>query len=426
MSEAIYDLLDWAKAQNIVLHGIAPHAFPGRGIGLISTKTIHEGDTILEVPISVIKTLDTVPQALRDALPPPPDTTVHAMLALDLALDASIYPAPWRAVLPSREDISTLPLTWDERLHKYLPPAARDLFQKQQAKFDKDFAACHAAFPDLDPDNYRYAWLLVNSRTFYHVSPRTARLSKEDQLSLQPVADLFNHASQGCTVFFAQGGLGSHNPTGQRHEPPRHHVRRPTQRPSRPRGGPISHAPAHPPATGGYTITANTTYPRGVEIPICYGRHNNDFLLVEYGFVLPDATNEWDEASLDDLLLPRLRRSTSRRYALQSAGFWAGYVLDHDTVCFRTQVAVRSLHRPESEWHSFAKGFDDSEAAQRAVDKELRSLFTLYDREIEDTIQAIQKLHTVGTASQREMLMARWRQIQAMVRAAIARYGENR
>ncbi|KAL2758458.1 hypothetical protein ACRALDRAFT_207612 [Sodiomyces alcalophilus JCM 7366] len=420
--QAIYDLLDWAKTQNIVLHGIAPHAFPGRGIGLISTKTIHEGDTILEVPISAIKTLDTVPAALLDALPPPPDTTVHALLALDLALDASTYPPPWRAVLPSREDISTLPLTWDERLHKYLPPAARDLLQKQQAKYAKDFAACRAAFPDLDPDTYLHAWLLVNSRTFYHVCPRTERLSKDDQLSLQPVADLFNHASQGCSVGFSQEELDGNRANGQqRHQPRRRHARRPSHRS---RG-----APVHPGASGSYTITANTTYQRGVEIPICYGRHNNDFLLVEYGFILPDATNEWDETSLDDILLPRLRRSSTRRRALQHAGFWAGYVLDPNTVCFRTQVAVRSLHRPESDWHSYAKGFDDGDAAQWAVDNELRTLLALYDRDIDDTLEAVQQLHeqgTVGTASQRELIMARWRQIQAMVRAAIARYDENR
>ncbi|ROT37663.1 SET domain-containing protein [Sodiomyces alkalinus F11] len=403
--EAIYDLLDWAKTQNIVLHGIAPHAFPGRGIGLISTKTIQEGDTILEVPISAIKTLDTVPAALRDALPAPPDTTVHALLALDLALDASTYPAPWRAVLPSREDISTLPLTWDQRLQKYLPGAARELLEKQQAKFAKDLATCRAAFPDLDPDTYRHAWLLVNSRTFYHVSPRTEGLPKEDHLSLQPVADLFNHASQGCSV-----------------KHPFHNKR----------NGPTTHAPAQPHTTGNYTITANTTYPRGVEVPIRYGCHNNDFLLVEYGFILPGATNEWDETSLDDLLGPRLGRSPSRRNALQHHDFWGGYVLDAQDVCFRTQVAVRSLLRTEAEWLRFALNAVDSEAAQRAVSRKLRSLLELYNSDIEDTIEAVRELDLqdgVGTASQKEtqkeILIARWEQVQAMVRATIARYDEN-
>ncbi|CRK35248.1 hypothetical protein BN1723_018580, partial [Verticillium longisporum] len=95
-----------------------------------------------------------------------------------------------------------MPLTWDERLHPYLPPAARELLKQQKTKFDKDFANCVAAVPGLDESRYRHAWLLVNSRTFYHTSPLTAKLPKEDHLSLQPVADLFNHAARGCAVAY--------------------------------------------------------------------------------------------------------------------------------------------------------------------------------------------------------------------------------
>ncbi|KAF3353120.1 Response regulator mcs4 [Verticillium dahliae VDG1] len=175
MSDIIHDLLDWSKTQKVVLNGIKPNAFPGRGIGLISTRAIKEGDVVLEVPTSAIKTLDDLPSSLRKKLPSPPDTTVHALLALDLATDASSCPAPWRAVLPSRADIATMPLTWDERLHPYLPPAARELLKQQKTKFDKDFANCVAAVPGLDESRYRHAWLLVNSRTFYHTTQVAVR-----------------------------------------------------------------------------------------------------------------------------------------------------------------------------------------------------------------------------------------------------------
>ncbi|KAM0279672.1 hypothetical protein ACHAQH_004474 [Verticillium albo-atrum] len=376
MSDPIHDLLDWSKTQNIVLNGISPNAFPGRGIGLISTRAIKEGETILEVPVSAIKTLEDLPPTLRKKLPPPPDTTVHALLALDLATDASSYPAPWRAVLPSREDIATLPLTWDERLHHHLPPAARDLLKQQKSNFEKDFSACAAAVPGLDKSNYKHAWLLVNSRTFYHTSPTTAKLPKADHLSLQPVADLFNHAARGCGVSFSDVA---------------------------------------------YTVTAKSAYPRGAEIPICYGRHSNDFLLVEYGFILEGASNEWDEASLDDLLLPRLRKPATRRRDLEDAGFWGRYVLDAEMVCFRTQVAIRSLVVPEWVWRTFAEGRDEGEGAQWQVDAELKTMLEEYEEQIEGTIKEVEAMDSVGEAFQRDLIVQRWRQIQSIIGAAIGR-----
>ncbi|KAL9945679.1 hypothetical protein D7B24_005034 [Verticillium nonalfalfae] len=379
MSDIIHDLLDWSKTQNVVLNGIKPNAFPGRGIGLISTRAIKEGDVVLEVPTSAIKTLDDLPPSLRKKLPSPPDTTVHALLALDLATDASSCPAPWRAVLPSRADIATMPLTWDERLHPYLPPAARELLKQQKTKFEKDFANCVAAVPGLDESRYRHAWLLVNSRTFYHTSPLTAKLPKEDHLSLQPVADLFNHAARGCTVAYCD----------------------------------LS-----------YTVTANTSYPRGAEIPICYGRHSNDFLLVEYGFILEGASNEWDEVSLDDVLLPRLRKPATRKRDLEDAGFWGRYVLDSDMVCFRTQVAVRSLVVPEWVWRSFAEGRDEGEGAQWKVDTELKTMLEEYDEQIEATVKEVESLEVVGEAVQREIIVQRWRQIQTIVGVAIKRLAQ--
>jgi ribosomal lysine N-methyltransferase 2 len=378
--EAILKLIDWAKTQDIVLNGISPQAFEGRGIGLIATQKLKEGEVILEVPIRAIKTIETLPRSLTDALPKPPDMTVHGLLALDLALDASKFPQPWRDVLPSREDIATLPLTWDPRLHEHLPHAAKALLEKQKAKFAKDLATCKTAFPDLDDDTYRHAWLLVNSRTFYHTTKRSEKLPKEDHLSLQPVADLFNHAAHGCKVSFCKNS---------------------------------------------YTITTNRAYARGDEIPICYGRHSNDFLLAEYGFIVGDGTNEWDEVSLDGILLPRLRKSASRKRDLEDAGFWGRYVLDADTICFRTQVAVRSMVADASAWEPYSQGLEDDAPAWKVNDK-LREIFEDFEDEIDDTVAKIEALAPgVGEPAQRDTLLRRWEQIRALVRAALARLDED-
>lgn len=375
--EAVLQLTDWAKTQNIVLNGISPEAFEGRGIGLIATRKINEGEVILEVPVTAIKTLDTIPESVTRKLPSPPDMTVHGLLALDLAKDASGFAKEWRDVLPSREDIATLPLTWDARLHQYLPSTAKDLLKKQQQKFARDYAACQASFPDLDEDTYKHAWLLVNSRTFYHTTLKTSKLPKEDHLSLQPVADLFNHATEGCKVAFTEDS---------------------------------------------YTVTTNRAYARGDELPICYGRHSNDFLLVEYGFILADNTNMWDEVSLDELLLPKLRKG---KRDLEDAGFWGRYMLDTETtetVCFRTQVALRYLAVQGSTWLDFANGADSGEASELRVQTLLKTLFEDFDDQIDVTIEEIANLdEDVGNDLQRETITKRWQQIQHTVQAALAR-----
>jgi len=38
--EAYEDLLNWARDQGIELHGIEPRPLPGRGIGVVATKSI--------------------------------------------------------------------------------------------------------------------------------------------------------------------------------------------------------------------------------------------------------------------------------------------------------------------------------------------------------------------------------------------------
>ena len=182
--------------------------------------------------------------------------TVHGLFAADLALDETPKYSEWNSLMPTRAELfASVPLAWTLEAQRYLPKTARDLLGKQQVKFRRDWGIVHAAFPSLAESDYMYAWLLVNTRTFYYTTPKTEKLPRNDRIVLQPVADLFNHADEGCSVSF-----DSEN----------------------------------------FTITSNRPYATGEELYVCYGRHGNDFLLAEYGFIL--AENRWDEVSLDDAI----------------------------------------------------------------------------------------------------------------------------
>ncbi|KAK2058489.1 SET domain-containing protein [Colletotrichum caudatum] len=367
--DAIQSLLSWAETQGVIVSKVGPRTLPGRGIGIVATSPINKDDTIIDVPIPCLKSLSTIPKALTR--PFPKDTAVHALLALDIALDATPSFKIWSAVFPMPRDLSSCPLTWPESLASLLPPAAFSLLAAQREKFEAHWALVAASFPDVAYEDYRHAWLLVNSRTFYHVTPKTAKRCRDDHMILQPVADLLNHSSRGCSVAFDDRS---------------------------------------------FTIKAERDYAPGEEVHICYGRHSNDFLLVEYGFVMARGENEWDEACLDDAVLPRLGAACRRR--LEERGFLGKYMLDAETVCYRTQVALRTLVMPPRRWAQFVDGFTDGEAEQPEVDRLLREILAEYDGEIESKIEAVGALDE-GEAFQKQMIVTRWEQIQELVRATL-------
>ncbi|KAK4145686.1 ribosomal lysine N-methyltransferase set11 [Dichotomopilus funicola] len=380
--KVIYEkLIEWAETKGVKLNGVMPWALDGRGIGVVAVKNIKEGDQILLVPNSALRSLDTARPEIKQNIPK--DASVQAILALELALDKpnTGYDA-WVAVTPSRESIMTLlPMVWDHRLHQYLPKPALALLRKQQAKFNRDWAAVQQmpAFAGeeatITRSEFMYYWLLINTRTFYHETPQTALLPSGDKMVLQPVADLFNHGSKGCDVKFTSAGC---------------------------------------------TITADRAYEVGDEIQICYGRHHNDFLLVEYGFIL-GGINTWDEACIDDAILPSLNRE--QRSILEERDFLGNYVLDANEVCYRTQVALRLLCLSSyEEWNRLVTdGEDGGEALQKEVDGRLVDMLERYELVVERKIREVEALEEVGQACQREILVTRWRQILKLVEDTIDR-----
>ncbi|ROW10311.1 hypothetical protein VMCG_02129 [Cytospora schulzeri] len=404
LEEVHEELLGWADTIGVKINSIRPMRISGRGFGIVATENIPKDTVILNVPVTALRTKDTVPSSITKSLPK--DMTIHGLLAADLALDKSANStkyAKWQAVVPSWEDIQqSMPLTWPATLQALLPTAARKLLDKQRAKFERDWSHISAAFPfenkgakegsgikaECTREEYLYAWLLVNTRTFYFVTPRTERLPKEDHMVLQPVADLFNHTDRdGCHVSF-------------------------------------DHAEA-------FTFTTTRAYDKGREVHISYGRHCNDFLLVEYGFVLD--RNEWDEVCLDDAVLPALTRT--QRGELEDVGFLGNYVLDRETVCHRTQVALRMLAvtgkyggLAVEMWRKFVNGLDDGERSQAKADALLVDLLESYEGTIKSKVKDVKKLKFEDgdgsedlNESRKELLLGRWAQIRKLVKATAER-----
>lgn len=192
-------------------------------------------------------------------------------------------------------------------------------------------------------------------------------------MAMNPFADYFNHASRGCAVTFSAQG---------------------------------------------YAVTADRDYEAGEEVCISYGSHSNDFLLAEYGFVMAQGENEWDEVELDHLVLPEL--AEKQKEVLREKGFLGKYVLDERGVCYRTQVALRLLCVPVRRWQRFVDGDEGSEEEQEKVNRVLVRLLQDYWKQAIKTRENVSSL-TVGSYNQRETLGRRWKQIEDLLEVSIKR-----
>lgn len=266
-----------------------------------------------------------------------------------------------------------MPLSWPSELQNLLPHKAKQLLDKQRAKFDIDWALVTAAYPTLSKDDFLYAWHLVNSRTFYHVTKTTEKLPKADHMVLQPVADLFNHSPDGCKVSFDDTC---------------------------------------------FTITTTTSYNEGDELFIRYGSHSNDFLLVEYGFTLPGSMNPWDEICLDPYLCSEFTKR--QRAELEETGFWGKYMLDSETACYRTHTALRMLCCSYSRWRAVLDGERDEDQDQEAVSEGLVVVLTRCGDDVMSKLNELDRC-TVGNEDMIRSLRTRWLQMMELVDVSIER-----
>lgn len=333
----------------------------------------QDGEAILVVPASALRTFQTVPKSIKNSLR---DITVQGLLAADLSMDDSETRAQWRAIFPSRDDFTEImPLMWPSPLQSLLTPDAKLLLENQKKKLSTDWATVSCGFPDLTYDLYRYNWLIVSTRTFYFTSPKMKikkPVKHDDCLALCPFADLCNHADIGCEVTFGPSG---------------------------------------------YKISAYRDIDEGEEICISYGNHSNDFLLVEYGFIL--VQNKWDQVCLDDVLIPLF--SEDQKQALRQEGFLGKFILDKQAVCYRTQVALRLLCIPVNRWQVVVtKGVEEGDKYQEIVDGILHNALRTHLEHIDVQIQEVEAF-TSGLSSQMQTLSARWKQVRLLLTISIDR-----
>lgn len=235
---------EWAVSQGILVNGVAPARFPGRGLGMIATRDIQaspippispseqytdrmqEGEAIVTVPLLAMLTIERVPATFSSKFPE--GTPVHAILAAFLSNgdpeDLKAYEL-WRKTWPTRQDFEdSMPILWPQSLRglstpsstgSFLPPSIsgrwntiakrkseieyesshQNLLPEQEKRFQQAWDSVVAVLPDADRESFSYHWLIVNTRSFYYLMPdEEAPEDRNDAMALLPFADYFNHS----------------------------------------------------------------------------------------------------------------------------------------------------------------------------------------------------------------------------------------
>ncbi len=321
----------------------------------------------MAVPTPAIRSRHTLPKALIVKVPA--NMTLHGLLAADLLLHPP-KSTVWNRLVPSLADFeSSTPFFWPENLQELLPSEAKNLLRNQQRKFRQDWNHVKEGFPDIAERDYLYSWFLVGTRSFYYEIPQTLIYPWHDRLALLPVADMFNHSSVGCLVAFS---------------------------------------------TEAYDITADRAYQEGEEVYTSYGAHSNDFLLAEYGFVLPD--NPSDQLCLDSLLLAKLQ--TEHKVALSERGLLGDFMLRADsTPSDRTWIATRGLTGAVPHWDAWIDGDEDAHGSLAQARAMLPGLLAEFRGEIQDHRRRITALRDDVNETKMDTLLRRWDQIDELAQS---------
>ncbi|KAF2839012.1 SET domain-containing protein [Patellaria atrata CBS 101060] len=376
IGEEHLDFIEWTKERGVRIHpNIIPAQIPNSGIGIRALKPLKKGEQLVFIPASALITIDSVGQEFLK------ECSVQSRIAVHIALDHLQHDRRfferWSKVWPSLEDLSVLPMTWKESDHEHLTNHAVQLLAKQLAKFERDWEQLRtSAFtPILDKEVYSYYWMIVNTRCFFWEFADIKPKNSETCLAMFPFADYFNHAIQACNINIDEKGV---------------------------------------------TITTDKEYGTGSEIFVCYGQHNSDFLLVEYGFIPDD--NAADNFCIDEIILPEI--SADAKEDLRGSGYLGEYYLNPSGLCFRTEVALRRHVLNTSAWREFlATGLDLNEGHTVAIQNFSYDLVKNWMRTV--GAEHIKELAKVKPRTNSVKLrQKRWEQIQDLISKMERRMGE--
>ncbi|KAM9020202.1 SET domain-containing protein 4 isoform 2-T3 [Ara ararauna] len=280
-------LKKWLKDRGFEDSNLRPAEFLGTGRGLMTTKALQAGDLIISLPEKCLLTTGTVLSSCLGEYIMKWKPPVSPLIALCTFLIAEKHigeKSPWKPY------IDVLPKT-------YTCPVCLE----HDAPLFAESAETIFNYSALE-----WAWCTINTRTIYMKHSQRECFSLEpDVYALAPYLDLLNHSPnvQVKAAFNEQ--------------------------------------------TRSYEIRTNSQCKRYEEVFICYGPHDNQRLLLEYGFVAMDNPHSSVYVSSDTLLkyFPPLDKQRNAKLSiLRDHDFLENLTFGWDGPSWRLLTALKLLN----------------------------------------------------------------------------------
>jgi len=333
----------------------------------MATEPIPAGTVLLEVPARALLTIDSGESYDKSIKR---HKTAHEILTEATGPTVETDRQPWYGTWPDFDSVnSSFPLMWDKQWQNLLPPTAKKIFDIQLLKYKSAVRGREQQLARGDKrqtEAYKYRWLLINSRCYFwpYAKSRQSAGNVDECMALVPFADYFNHSDSGSAFVTSPKGC---------------------------------------------TMTSDRDYRVGDEVIACYGTHSNDFLLVEYGFIMDK--NEHDHLELDHIIESML--TAKQRQLLDDMGYLGKYGFYPHGTCFRTEIALAAMTLATTKTEQVAAGEGLSDWDQAKVDSKRDEVFLRYLDEVEDVLEDIDTGRYPGIPP---CLEGRWRQMKALLR----------
>ncbi|KAM9627936.1 SET domain-containing protein 4 isoform 1-T1 [Morphnus guianensis] len=313
-------LKKWLKDRGFEDSNLRPAEFWGTGRGLMTTKALQAGDLIISLPEKCLLTTGTVlSSCLGEYIMKwkPPVSPLIALCTFLIAEKHAGEKSLWKPYLDVLPKTYTCPVCLERDVVSLLPEPLRKKAQEQRTTVQELYMSSKAFFSSLQPlfaentgtiFNYsalEWAWCTINTRTIYMKHSQRECFSLEpDVYALAPYLDLLNHSPnvQVKAAFNEQ--------------------------------------------TRSYEIRTNSQCKKNEEVFICYGPHDNQRLVLEYGFVVMDNPHSTVYVSSDILLkyFPPLDKQRNTKLSiLKDHDFLENLTFGWDGPSWRLLTALKLL-----------------------------------------------------------------------------------
>ncbi|XP_054064844.1 SET domain-containing protein 4 isoform X1 [Rissa tridactyla] len=326
------NLKKWLKDRGFEDSNLRPAQFWDTGRGLMTTRALQAGDLVISLPEKCLLTTGTVlSSCLGEYIVKwkPPVSPLIALCTFLIAEKHAGEKSLWKPYLDVLPKTYTCPVCLENDVVSLLPEPLRKKAQEQRTTVHELYLSSKAFFSSLQPlfaedtgtiFNYsalEWAWCTINTRTIYMKHSQRECFSLEpDVYALAPYLDLLNHSPnvQVKAAFNEQ--------------------------------------------TRSYEIWTNSQCKKYEEIFICYGPHDNQRLLLDYGFVATNNPHSSVYVSSDTLLkyFPPLDKQRNAKISiLRDHDFLENLTFGWDGPSWRLFTALKLLSLGADEFTSWRR-----------------------------------------------------------------------